>query len=237
MQLRLLTPALLLVVAASNAGCYKSYRLGDDAPVDLGPDARVDLGPIDFGPDAHIDLGPDAFIEVDFGPDARVDLGADMAREMGIGIDAEPPLGPPPDPTLCRTTPAILPFEDPVLERSWPDGTVVHSDALNVCMTPLVIDVDPDGTTVEPEIVFVSYPTLRRDEPPGILRIWSPKTRNTVSYPAGELEQGVFEATAGSYFVDRAGGDDAPVIDHGHVITHPLDQIHHVAGEHDRAAT
>ncbi len=222
MRSRLFVPALLLAVAA-NAGCYISFRRTD--PADAGPDALVDGaadgavdgstdGSVDGGLDASLDLGPDAAL--DLGPDASLDLGTDLGTDLGldggvIGVDAEPPLGPPPNPATCRTTPTILPFEDPVLERSWPDGTVPHSDALNVCMTPLVIDVDPDGTTVEPEIVFVSYPTIRRDEPPGILRIWKPKTRETVSYPANELEQGVFEAT-GNLAAGDLDGDGRPEI-------------------------
>ncbi len=206
MRPRLLVPALLLAVAA-NAGCYLSFRRA--APDDAGPDAHVD-GATDAAADGALDASEDA--ATDLGPDAALDLGTDLGLDGGVvGVDAEPPLGPPPDPTSCRTTPAILPFEDPVLERSWPDGTVVHSDALNVCMTPLVIDVDPDGTTVEPELVFVSYPTIRRDEPPGILRIWNPKTRDTRSYPPTDLEQGVFEAT-GNLAAGDLDGDGRPEI-------------------------
>jgi hypothetical protein len=213
MRTRLLAPALLVLVA-SNAGCYLSYGpsvpgdAGDAGPpIDLGPDAHPDLGPdalVDLGPDALVDLGPDAL--VDLGPDARIDSGSDGGV---VGRDAEPPLGPPPDPSRCRTTPAILPFEDPVLEHSWPPGPVVHSESLNVCMTPLVVDLDPDGTTIEPEIAFVSYPTLGREEPPGVLRIWKPKTGETISNPATDVEQGVLEAT-GHLAAGDLDGDGRP---------------------------
>jgi hypothetical protein len=156
----------------------------DDADVDGG----VDLG-LDAGADAGVDLGPDADV------DAGIDLGVDLGFDMSIGVDAEPPLGPPPDPSTCRTTPSILPFADPVLEKRWPSAFIHQESAVHVCSTPVVIDLDPDGVRNDPEVIFVSYPPIGRSEPPGVLRIWNPKTNVTRSYPEDPLAEGVLEAT------------------------------------------
>jgi hypothetical protein len=167
---RILYPFLLLPAA-----CYASH----ERPNEGGVDAGIDGGAFD----AHVPF--------DVGPDARL---PDAGMDAGLFDAAEPPIEPPPIPARCRTTPPIAPFSDPVLEYEWPDGDVVHADAIHVCSTPLVIDLTP-GDTIEPVIVFVSYPPLGRDEPAGVLRIVDPRTNTTISHPAEEAGEGVLEAT------------------------------------------
>ncbi|MEM9195426.1 MAG: VCBS repeat-containing protein, partial [Myxococcota bacterium] len=160
------------VVLLLGPGCYKSYEVEARGGLDAGADSTLDTGI-----DGRID-GSDA------APDTRPPL-----------PDAMPIEEPPPPPGRCRTDPVVAPFRDPVLEWRWPTGSVVHGDAVHVCSTPLVIDLEPGGETVDPVLAFVSYPPLRVDEPPGILRIVDPRTNTTVSYPPNEGELGLLEAT------------------------------------------
>lgn len=125
--------------------------------------------------------------------DARDDAPRDAGRDGGP--DAEPIEEPPPDPAVCRTEPEIHPFDAPILEYRWPNGSVTHTDFVHVCSTPVVIDLEPTGGELTPEIVFVSYSVLGREEPGGMLRIVDPRTDTTISYPPHDGELGVLEAS------------------------------------------
>jgi hypothetical protein len=196
--LRSAIPALLAASGALLGGCYVSHGRGgeppgrDDGGVVVLPDGGWLLpdGRVVPPGDAGVDAGADA------GTDAGRDAGTDAGRDAGvIGRDAEPPVGPPPNPASCRIEPEVFPFTDPVLESRWPeDGSVTeHASSTHVCSTPVVIDPDPSDGVTDPVVAFPSYATLRGEER-GILRIWNPRTRTTISYPpAGEL--GVLEAT------------------------------------------
>ena len=175
---------LLLSQALAATGCYLLHT---------PPGTSVDGAEGHDGGQGSLDgrvPSPDATVA-----DGAFDGGTDSALPADGGSDAEPPELPPPPPGRCRTTPTVHPFRDPVLEYRWPNHGVVHSDSINVCSTPLVIDLTPDGRSIEPVLVFVSYPPLGRDEPPGVLRIVDPRTDTTVSFPAAEGELGVLEAT------------------------------------------
>jgi len=174
--LRIAAAALMLL-----SGCYRSHvRSGTDGavPTDAGVDARVAFDAIAV-PDGGTDSGPDA--ELDAGQDAG---------------DRPPPPPPHPTPGDCRIGPEIYPFRDPVLEYRWPTHDVVHTSSIQVCSTPLVIDLEPEGDAIEPVLVFISYASLGSPEPPGVLRIVDPRTDTTVSSPAIEGEVGVLEATS-----------------------------------------
>ncbi|MCS6797627.1 MAG: VCBS repeat-containing protein [Myxococcota bacterium] len=176
------------------AGCYRSHLeprpsgdAGDEGTTEA--DAGLDAAPLD----AVFDASPDAAAEAAL--DGSLDAGPD-APDADAGIDAPPDVGPPPVPGRCRTEPVAHPFEDPVQEARWPDGPVEHPQAVHVCSTPVVIDLEPPASgPLMPEIVFVSYPPLTADEPPGVLRIWDPRNRTTRSYPPSVEEPGVLEPT------------------------------------------
>ena len=187
--------AAALFSATALSGCYDIYGLSTDVDPSLRADADVDIDErIDEGvlPEAGLDGSTDGAV------DGAIDGGIDAELPLPDGALVEPPEPDPPSPNACRTTPTIHPFEDPVPEFEWPSGPVVQSDSIHVSSTPLVIDLEPDGVTIEPEVVFVSYPPLRsRDgvEPPGVLRIWDPKADTTITHPPTEAEQGILEAT------------------------------------------
>ncbi|MEM9071503.1 MAG: FG-GAP-like repeat-containing protein [Myxococcota bacterium] len=177
-------PLLLLL------GCYDHFVRGDrDGSVDPTEDAALR------------DAGADGFVAIDGGIDAPdgVDGGIDGGFDAGFdaGADAgRPPTPRPPNPATCRIEPEIFPFDAPVQEYRWPSGPIeVHSDAVHVSATPLVIDLEPDGEDLEPVLVFTSYPPLGRTEEPGILRIVDPRTNTTISYPPTSADRGVLEAT------------------------------------------
>ncbi|MBX3271574.1 MAG: hypothetical protein KF729_15010 [Sandaracinaceae bacterium] len=175
--------AQAMASAAGLGGCYLLHGSGPATDGDSGTPG-TDAGsftPFDAGPDASLDAG------VDGGWDAGYDAGTSMGR------DAEPPLGPPPDPETCRIDPP--PFRRPRLETRWPDdrSNLAHSSSVHVCATPVAVDPDPFDGVADSVVSFISYATLARQER-GILRIWNPRTRETVSYPP-EPEPGVFEAT------------------------------------------
>src|SRR5690606_35159866 len=173
--------SLIVLIASTASGCYLSH------PAGLA--VERDAGPHDAGPQ------PDGWVQPDGAMDAGLDSGHDAGLDGGtVGRDAEPPLGSPPNPSTCRIEPEIFPFTNPIEEARWPDGPMAHSDAVHVCSTPVVIDLDPTDGLDDPVVIFPSYATLRGEER-GILRIWNPRTRETVSYPPMDGELGVVEAT------------------------------------------
>ncbi len=160
---------LTVAVTTLTSGCYLFHTKEDGGGIDgAAPDAP---GVDGSGLDASV---PDA------GLDAPIDAPADG------GPDAEPPDEPPPLPGRCRTEPVISPFTDPVLEYEWPSSAVVHRAAIHVCATPVVLDLDPMGDELHPNIIFVSYEALSRDIVGGYLRIVDPRTDTTITYPALE---------------------------------------------------
>ncbi len=179
-----------LAAALVFGGCYRAHGRGDgtDGGVVVLPDGRI------VPADSSVPV--DGFVPTDASFDAGVDAGPfDGGGWDSGGLDAGPPPPRPPDPTTCRIEPDISPFRDPVLEARWPTAPVVHPDSVHVCSTPLVIDLEPGGEEVDPEVVFVSYGDLRSPEPPGVLRIWNPRRDETISSPAFEGETGQLEAT------------------------------------------
>lgn len=179
----------LLIAGVFSGGCYISHsRDGESGHPDGGIVVLPDGGWL--LPDGNV-VPPS---------DASVDESADSSTDAGLDADTpapdvEPPVGPPPNPARCRIEPEVHPFRAPVLEARWPDdGTVMeHNSSVHVCSSPVVIDPDPSDGVNHPVVAFPTYATLRGEER-GILRIWDPRARTTISYPpAGEL--GVFEAT------------------------------------------
>jgi hypothetical protein len=178
---------VISLAAGLASGCYLSHPLAGEPARPDGGVGSDDGG----GPDRDGGRRPDAGLRRDAGPDAGPD---EMDGGGVIGVDAEPPPPPPPDPTTCRTGPDIFPFERPVQETRWPDGPMAHTSSVHVCATPVVLDMDPSDGLNDPVVAFVSYATLRGEER-GILRMWNPRTHETVSYPPFDGELGVFEAT------------------------------------------
>ncbi len=204
---RIFAAGLVALVVTGASGCYLVHGDSDAA---IQPDAGVD-GAIVVAPDGRVlsDAGTDA--GVDGGIDAGVDAGTDAAV---VGVDAEPPVGPTPDPSTCRVEPTIAPFTDPIQERSWPDGPMDHMDAVHVCSTPMVADLDASDGQHDPVVAFVSYTTLRHVER-GYLRIWNPRTHETISYPSDAAEPGVMEATGNLAIGDLDGDGRAEIIGQG----------------------
>lgn len=207
---------LLLVASAQLAGCYLAHdEVARDpdggTPRDAGlADARIDGardGAIrDAGSPNDMDAGdePDMF---DAGPDFDILIDA--------GPDAPPPIESPPDPGVCRVAPEIFPFTDPVLEYRWPRSTPTeYSDAVHVCATPVVVDLNPDGTTIQPEIVFVSYNTHggREGVIEGVLRIVDPTSDTTITYPNDSITTGPFEATTNVAAADLDNDGRAEIV-------------------------
>ncbi len=126
----------------------------------------------------------------------------DPPGERDAGPTDDPPrkrpsdLFVPPKPAQCLLKPAAFPFDDPKLEFRWPVGEFAQSDAVHVCSTPLVIDLDPTDDEPRPELVFVSYSQLGRDEKPGVLRIVNPRTGTTLSHPSTPSGLGLIEPTS-----------------------------------------
>lgn len=193
---------LALACSTGIGGCYLLH--GSDEPSDF--DGSLPPG---------LDAGTPTF---DAGPDASMDAGFDGGFDAGVdggttGRDAEPPLGPPPNPETCRIDPP--PFRPPVLETRWPDDPdMIHGSSVHVCSTPVVVDPDPRDGVIDPVVGFVSYATLRGEER-GILRIWNPRTHETVSYPTDEAELGVFEATGNIAAGDLDGDGDVEFVGMG----------------------
>src|SRR5690606_34516625 len=105
----------------------------------------------------------------------------------------------------------IFAFTDPVQETRWPDGPMAHSDSVHVCSTPVVLDLDPTDGLDDPIVIFPSYATLSGEER-GILRMWNPRTRETISYPALDGELGVVEATGNAAVGDIDGDGRSEVL-------------------------
>ncbi len=190
--------ALLLAAAVSTlAGCYLAHER--DAVDAVLPDgARPDLGTRDAARPPDADAGEDAFVPMDTGFDAwRPD--AVVLPDEGVDAwapDAPPPLDPPPDPTTCRVVPVIDPFDHPILETRWPDHSVITSPgSVQVCATPVVIDLDPRDGDLRPVVVFTSYDVVGAEGENGTLRIWDPVTQITISNPSDGLPNGRLEAS------------------------------------------
>jgi hypothetical protein len=180
---------VFVLAVAALPGCYLSHPFGDDPRRDAG---TRDDGGTDPDFDAGVDEGEDGGRRRDAGRDAGTDGGRDGGHI--VGVDAEPPLESPPDPSSCRIAPEIFPFENPIQEARWPDGVISQPSSVHVCSTPVVLDLDPTDGLNDPVVIFPSYATLRTDER-GLLRIWNPRTHETITYPADEAEPGVLEAT------------------------------------------
>lgn len=188
--------ALLLSASASGlSGCYLLHASGGPTPFDGA--VAWDAGTFDAGPDATgFDGGP-----------PPIDSGYDSGLDAGVpGRDAEPPVGPPPDPETCRIDPP--PFRAPVLETRWPDDpAMAHGSSIHVCSTAVVVDPDPADGLGDSVVGFVSYATLRGEER-GIMRLWNPRTHETISFPSDEAELGVMEATGNLAAGDLDGDGD-----------------------------
>lgn len=195
-----LGPVLFAHVLAT--GCY----LNHGTSVEGFPDGTT------IGPDGEIILPDGAIPEIDGGFDSGP-VGFDAGFDGGTpGIDAEPPLEPAPDPETCRIEPVIEPFRSPALESRWPDDPMMrHPSSVHVCSTPVVLDAVPGDGFDDPVVAFVSYATLRGEER-GILRIWNPRTRTTVSWPSDETELGLLEATANVAAADLDGDGDVEFV-------------------------
>lgn len=132
-------------------------------------------------------------------PDTFVPIDADDA--------VEPPPDPPPDVASCRIVPTIDPFDGAVMEKRWPPENVPFFDtsSVQVCATPVIADLDPnDGEELEPVVVFTSYAMLG-DSEQGILRIWNPRTDETISYPTESTTFGVLEPSTNLAAADLDG--------------------------------
>ncbi|MCA9610662.1 MAG: hypothetical protein KC619_33935, partial [Myxococcales bacterium] len=198
---RIAVAGLALACAPGLGGCYLLHDSGDPSEIDAA------IG-FDTGTDPFFDAGPDAGL--DGGWDAGFDAGWDAGP---TGRDAEPPVGPPPNPETCRIDPP--PFQAPILETRWPDDPdMAHGSSVHVCSTPVVADPDPSDGLGDPVIGFISYATLRGEER-GILRLWNPRTHETISYPPDESELGVFEATGNLAAGDLDGDGDVEFVGMG----------------------
>ncbi|MBK8168864.1 MAG: VCBS repeat-containing protein [Sandaracinaceae bacterium] len=214
--MRLPLPYALLVLGTAVSGCYLAHdgdpRAGTDSGIASADGGRRDGAPFDASNDASSrDLG----ISRDAGSAADMfDAGIDRGFLSDAGEDAPPPLEAPPDPGVCRTEPEIFPFMDPVLEYRWPTAPPTqYSDAVHVCATPLVVDVNPDGLTIQPEVAFVSYNTHGREGViEGVLRIVDPRTDTTITYPNDSITTGPFEATTNVAAADLDGDGRAEIV-------------------------
>ncbi|MCZ7680447.1 MAG: hypothetical protein M5U28_17460 [Sandaracinaceae bacterium] len=105
----------------------------------------------------------------------------------------------------------MFPFTDPVMEARWPDGPMAHADSVHVCSTPAVLDLDPTDGLDDPVVIFPSYATLSGEER-GVLRMWNPRTHETISYPQMDGELGPFEATGNVAAGDIDGDGRSEVV-------------------------
>ncbi len=198
----------LVVIATGSiflSGCFLMHSLGDSASDD-GAVGLVDSGPvsIDAGADGDVDAAGSRF-------DAGHDAGVDGA--VAPGRDAAPRPPRPPDPESCRVEPP--PFRAPVLEARWPDDPAMnHPSSTHVCSTAVVLDPVPADGLDSPVVGFISYATLRGQER-GILRIWNPRTHETVSFPNDETELGSMEATGSLAAGDIDGDGDVEFVGMG----------------------
>ncbi len=191
--------AFVLAAAVSMlGGCYLAHQRGEDDAV--FPDGgRPDRA---LGTDAAIvgdaDARTDAFVPMDTGIDAPLP-DAFVPSDEGVDVwapDAPPPLEPPPDPATCRVVPVIDPFTAPILETRWPDfSTISNPSSVQVCATPVVIDLDPRVGDLQPVVVFTSYDVVGEGSENGTLRIWDPRTQITISNPADGTPTGTLEAS------------------------------------------
>ncbi len=182
------------------SGCYDSYLLGsrdaspaEDSSADVSSDTLDTDGGTDASGDAELDAPEDAPFDAE--EDAAEDVGPDAEEDADVG---PPPPPSPPNPETCRIEPEIFPFDNPELEYRWPTEGLhdfTHRDSVHVCAVPLAIDLEPSGADLEPDLVFVSYPTLGRAGGAGILRIVDPRTHETISFPAADEDFGVLEAS------------------------------------------
>ncbi len=172
-------PLLLL------GGCWISHS----------PSLSEPTPPADAAPEAAADARPDT-------ADASTDAPAEDAPPPPLEDAAPPPPSPPPLPERCRITPFVRPFDDPVLEFRWPAGPVAHTDAIHVCSTPMVADLDRTDESERPRIVFLSYSATSFD---GILRIVDPADGSTISQPDDETAIGFLAPTGHVALADLDG--------------------------------
>jgi hypothetical protein len=191
---------LAALISTLGGGCYLAHEIDDDAVFPDGgrPDRSLGNDAVVLGRDSGRDAGMDAFIPIDAGSDTGFD--AFVLPDSGIDVwapDAPPPLEPPPDPSTCRVVPVIDPFTEPVLETRWPEhgGTLTNPSSIQVCATPVVIDLDPRVGDLDPVVVFTSYDAVGEESENGTLRIWNPRAETTVSWPADGTATGNLEAS------------------------------------------
>ena len=182
----------MLALGGYVAGCYLSHSRDDGGGVDA---PRFDGGRFDT---SVLDV-PRADADAPFdGPTFDVpdgsDTGLDTPMRDAPGTDAEPTVGGAPNPATCRIVPVIDAFTDPVLEVRWPGARpIINPASVHVCATPVIIDLDPDDTDdIEPVVIFTSY-DLVGDGEGGFLRIWNPRTDETISFPPTAIDRGVLE--------------------------------------------
>ncbi len=175
-------------------------------------------GPADGPQDAAIvtDVTTDAVepfdAAVDAALDATTDAPSDATADAVAPDAAPPPPSPPPLPDRCRITPFVHPFDDPVLEFSWPAGPVSHADATHVCSTPMVADLDTTDEDPRPRIVFLSYSAVGSD---GILRIVDPADGTTISHPEEETRIGFLAPTGHVALADLDGDGRVEIVASG----------------------
>ncbi len=153
------------------------------------------------------------------------------------GFDASvdgsaPPIVPPPLPARCDVELLAPPFEDPVLEFRWPTGPIARADAVHVCTTPAVADLDTTDGDEEPSVVFVSYPDFNDDaaryrldgetfgdrpipglfSPSGVLRIVEPSTGETITHPSDETAVAFLAPTGHVALADLDGDGRVEIV-------------------------
>ena len=213
-----LTALVSMQAAWMLGGCYLAHEIdsADAVYADGGRPDRTLGTDTTSATDSGTDSGPDAGRVVDAG----VDFGIDAFEFADVGIDvwapdAPPPLEPPPDPSTCRVAPVIDPFDAPVLLNHWPDQSrISNPDSIQVCATPVVIDLDTRDGNVHPVVVFTSYDVLGEGEN-GTLRIWDPITQGTISNPADGTPTGVLEGSTNLAAGDLDGDGVSEIVGMG----------------------
>lgn len=202
-------PILVGVLTVSLSGCYLAHGRDDGGGFDGSVDARDAALPRPDG-DASFDTPSDG------AGDAGFDAGEDAPGRDAPGTDAEPLPSGPPDPSTCRIVPAIDPFDDPVLEVRWPGPrAVINPASIHVCATPVIIDLDPtDSAEIEPVVVFTSYDRVGDGEG-GFLRIWNPRSDETISFPPTAIERGELEASTNLAAGDLDGDGRSEIVGMG----------------------